>query len=164
MNHMNNLPLQFKIPLFSKRALTVVLLVVFIFVLALLAASLGVSSVGLKEVWQSLLSLIWPDMTPLNGVCAVVFDLRLPRVILAVLSGMCLALSGAAAQGVLMNPMVSPFVLGVAPGSCVWSRFGPGFGCGAYRAWALFGSGQRFCHGDFCHVVLLQLIHGQTLF
>ncbi|KIX12963.1 iron ABC transporter permease [Dethiosulfatarculus sandiegensis] len=98
-----------------------ILLVILICILlaGCLAASLGIASVGMVEVGQSLLSLIWPQSAPPGGADIVVFDLRLPRVLLALVVGFSLALSGAAAQGVLMNPLVSPFVLGVAPGAAL---------------------------------------------
>jgi iron complex transport system permease protein len=44
----------------------------------------------------------------------VVVNMRLPRIMLAMLTGVCLAVAGAVMQGVLRNPLVSPFTLGLA--------------------------------------------------
>ena len=47
----------------------------------------------------------------------IVLDLRLPRVIMVMLVGAGLAVSGAASQGIFRNPLVSPFILGVSSGA-----------------------------------------------
>lgn len=54
-----------------------------------------------------------------NTAEGVVFTLRLPRIIGAVLVGSALSLSGAAYQGVFKNPLVAPDLLGVSSGACV---------------------------------------------
>jgi ABC-type Fe3+-siderophore transport system permease subunit len=48
---------------------------------------------------------------------AVLMQLRLPRVVLAVLVGAALAVSGAAYQGVFRNPLADPYLLGAAAGA-----------------------------------------------
>jgi iron complex transport system permease protein len=48
---------------------------------------------------------------------AVVTELRLPRVVLAVLVGATLALAGGCYQGVFRNPLADPYLLGVAAGA-----------------------------------------------
>jgi iron complex transport system permease protein len=48
---------------------------------------------------------------------AVLMQLRLPRVLLAVLVGAGLAVSGAAYQGVFRNPLADPYLLGAAAGA-----------------------------------------------
>ena len=49
----------------------------------------------------------------------IVRDLRLPRAVLAALVGGALALSGAAFQALLRNPLAEPYVLGVSSGAAV---------------------------------------------
>ena len=49
----------------------------------------------------------------------IVWDLRLPRVILAVLVGASLALSGAVMQGFFQNPMADPYIIGVSSGAAL---------------------------------------------
>jgi len=46
----------------------------------------------------------------------ILFATRLPRIVLALVTGASLALSGAALQALLRNPLASPFTLGVASG------------------------------------------------
>jgi iron complex transport system permease protein len=47
----------------------------------------------------------------------VVFNIRLPRVLLAMLVGAALSISGATLQGIFRNPLVSPFILGLSSGA-----------------------------------------------
>ena len=50
---------------------------------------------------------------------SVVFNLRLPRITVAVLIGSGMAVSGAAFQSIFSNPLATPDTLGVASGTCV---------------------------------------------
>ncbi|MCD6505116.1 iron ABC transporter permease [Candidatus Poribacteria bacterium] len=77
----------------------------------LISLSLGAVSIGLKELLRILLG-------GGDGMeRAIVWEMRMPRVTMAILGGACLALSGAAIQGILRNPLASPFTLGVASAS-----------------------------------------------
>jgi iron complex transport system permease protein len=71
-----------------------------------------------------------PGLNPLPIHMNVVWDIRLPRAILAAFVGGSLAVSGAAFQGLFRNPLVSSGVLGVSAGA----------GFGASLAIILFGS------------------------
>lgn len=44
----------------------------------------------------------------------IIVGFRLPRILLALFTGMCLAIAGAVMQGLLRNPLVSPFTLGMS--------------------------------------------------
>lgn len=48
---------------------------------------------------------------------SVLWNMRLPRILLAMLTGAALAVSGAAFQGVFRNPLVSPDILGLSSGA-----------------------------------------------
>jgi iron complex transport system permease protein len=83
--------------------------------LALMAVgvSLGSERLSLAEVWDGLTN---PAHTSDR---IIVWDLRLPRVILAVLVGANLAVAGALLQGVTRNPLADPHLLGISAGSGV---------------------------------------------
>ena len=86
------------------------LLLMLIFLLAamVLAANLGAMSLSVRALWQAPLSdLIWQ----------IWLDIRLPRVLLAVVMGMALAVSGAVMQGVFRNPLADPGLLGISSGA-----------------------------------------------
>ncbi len=54
----------------------------------------------------------------------LIVDIRLPRVLTAVLVGAALSISGAAYQAVFRNPLVSPGLLGVLPGAAAGAALG----------------------------------------
>ena len=54
----------------------------------------------------------WPETSEV-----ILFQIRLPRVLLAGLVGAALTISGTALQGLFRNPMASPFVLGISSGA-----------------------------------------------
>jgi iron complex transport system permease protein len=62
---------------------------------------------------------------------AIVRELRLPRALLAVLVGGALALSGAALQALLGNPLADPYLLGVSGGAACGTLVGSLLGLGA---------------------------------
>ena len=49
----------------------------------------------------------------------IIFNLRLPRILAAILVGAALAVAGTTYQGIFRNPLVSPDILGVSNGSCI---------------------------------------------
>src|SRR5215469_122163 len=51
----------------------------------------------------------------------IVFDLRLPRIVLGILVGAALSVAGASFQAMLRNPLADPYVLGVSNGAAVGS-------------------------------------------
>lgn len=54
---------------------------------------------------------------------ALVLDLRLPRVLLAALVGMCLAGAGTLYQALFRNPLADPYILGVSSGAGLGATF-----------------------------------------
>jgi len=96
-------------------------LVILILALVLAAAvvvSLGIGSVYLSplEIFQSIGNAIfgWIEGNPDSNAGLILLQFRLPRIILAILTGIALALAGAVMQGLLRNPLVSPFTLGLS--------------------------------------------------
>lgn len=94
-------------------------------VLGVLLAVVAVASLGIgrydipfARVIDILLAPVRPPAVAITPSEAnVVFTVRLPRILLALLTGAGLALSGAALQGVFRNPLVGPQVIGVSSGA-----------------------------------------------
>ncbi|MGK0501200.1 MAG: iron complex transport system permease protein [Oceanicoccus sp.] len=59
----------------------------------------------------------WIDTTWRQSQAVIILELRAPRVILAMLAGAGLAVSGAALQAATRNPLADPFLLGVSSGA-----------------------------------------------
>jgi iron complex transport system permease protein len=70
-----------------------------------------------EDVWDAVVSGVFqlPVEETFRKTFTVIFALRFPRVLLAVLAGAALATSGVVMQALLRNPLVSPFTLGVSP-------------------------------------------------
>ena len=85
-------------------------------VVGVLAGPLDISA---GDAIRSLLARIGlTDATPLGATEeAILWELRVPRVVLAALVGGMLALAGATYQGVFHNPLADPYLLGVAAGA-----------------------------------------------
>ncbi len=54
----------------------------------------------------------------------ILFSIRAPRVIVAVLMGMALGSSGAVLQGILRNPLADPYILGISSGASLTAALG----------------------------------------
>lgn len=62
-------------------------------------------------------ALVTGEPHPTDALHTIVLNLRLPRLLLAALVGVCLALSGAVMQALFQNPMADPYIVGVSSGS-----------------------------------------------
>ncbi len=83
--------------------------------LASAALSLGLGSfpTSAMDVWQALVA---PHT---SEVAFIVWELRLPRILLAMLVGAALAVAGALLQGIVRNPLASPDVIGITSGAAL---------------------------------------------
>jgi iron complex transport system permease protein len=80
--------------------------------------AVGPAGVPLGQVLAALAArLPWHPGTATPLVTAIVWQIRLPRVILGGLVGSMLAGAGAAYQGVFRNPLADPYLLGIAAGA-----------------------------------------------
>jgi iron complex transport system permease protein len=99
-----------------------------------LGVAIGSVSLGPGELWNALRGV--GDSTPI----AIVRTLRLPRVVMAVLVGAGLGMSGGGLQGAMRNPLAEPYLLGVSGGAAVGAVVALQFGLGnAFLPVAAFG-------------------------
>ena len=83
------------------------------------AISLGAVSIPLGTVWGVILDRAAPGLVEADwssGRAAIVWEIRLPRALLAALVGAGLALVGAVLQSVTRNPLADPHLLGISSG------------------------------------------------
>ena len=65
----------------------------------------------------SMRELFFPEAGDVDdSLRQILFEIRLPRILLGILTGACLAVSGAILQGVMRNPLASPGIIGVSSG------------------------------------------------
>ncbi len=60
--------------------------------------------------------LVSPDYS-CSAAPTIVWEVRLPEILLALIAGAALGLSGAGLQGVFRNPLADPFLLGISSGA-----------------------------------------------
>jgi iron complex transport system permease protein len=78
----------------------------------------GPVHLGAANVVRAVFAHVLGLRSPLHGANdAILWDLRLPRVVLGALVGGTLAAAGAAYQGVFRNPLADPYLLGAAAGA-----------------------------------------------
>ena len=94
-----------------KLGIICLMLTVLLLGMMLLALSLGSAGYSVQEIIKGLLSEESSD------VYVVVYNLRLPRVIMAIEVGASLAVSGALLQAVMRNPLADPGIIGVSAGA-----------------------------------------------
>ncbi|MGY4610661.1 iron complex transport system permease protein [Thermostichus sp. MS-CIW-38] len=87
------------------------LLLSFIFLVLLVSMALGSVPMTFPELWQAL----WGQGDPIRQT--IVWQLRLPRALLAQLLGAALGMAGALLQGMLGNGLADPYLLGISAGA-----------------------------------------------
>ena len=113
----------------SKRRMSALFYCLLLLLLLLLmivgAAAVGAARLPLASVWQVFADLFSgisdPAMGSVDGVGAaarmIVLDVRLPRIMSALLVGSALGVAGAVFQGLLLNSLADPFTIGVSAGA-----------------------------------------------
>lgn len=102
-----------------------------------LALAVGPGELGLADVAAILghhLGVDGPAPPPIAD--AIVWELRLPRALLASVIGVALGCAGALTQGIFRNPLAEPGVLGIASGAALFAVVGFALGIDAAGPWA----------------------------
>lgn len=97
----------------------------FVLFLLLISTIVGVLFVGAYDFSEPILSIISKIFVDTANINAndyyVLFDLRLPRVLLSAIVGAGLAVGGASLQGVFRNNLASPDLIGITSGSVLFA-------------------------------------------
>lgn len=86
------------------------LLALLIFILALIAMKMGSITISYRELFEGL-------FVAYDKRVATIYDLRFPRIIVALLGGAALSCSGLLFQAVLKNPLADPGIIGISGGA-----------------------------------------------
>lgn len=101
----------------NKEILSFILLVFLPIILFFASFLMGRYPVSPIDVIKTILSPIFPQLTVSQTVSTIVWQIRLPRILAAILVGASLSMAGAAFQGIFKNPLVSSDLLGVSNGA-----------------------------------------------
>lgn len=92
-----------------------IIFIVFLFLLLLFIAAfsmtLGAFPITVAEVYSIILQCLFQSPETTKEV--VVWNLRLPRIFMGIIAGICIGIAGSIMQGVLKNPLASPYTLGI---------------------------------------------------
>jgi iron complex transport system permease protein len=101
----------------GRKVLVILSVFMALLITIVISVSLGAGSPRFNEAAQVILSKLFPFLGVDPGpqiTQTIILEIRLPRVVLAIIAGAGLAASGVAMQGVLKNPLVSPYILGIS--------------------------------------------------
>jgi len=101
----------------NKEIISIVLLVFLPIVLFFASFLMGRYPISPVDVVKTILSPIFPQLTVSSTVNTIVWQIRLPRILAAILVGASLSMAGTAFQGIFKNPLVSSDLLGVSNGA-----------------------------------------------
>ncbi|MER7851876.1 iron ABC transporter permease [Streptomyces bacillaris] len=104
----------------------------------LLSAAIGAYSIPIGDVLGSLQHRMGLGGQPLDRVGeSVLWNVRLPRVVLALLVGASLGCAGALMQGVFGNPLAEPGVIGISAGAAVGAVASIALGLTFFGNWTI---------------------------
>lgn len=96
---------------FSKLGFTYLGLLTLLFAAMILALIVGPVNLRFEQMWGAIIG----DGSPM--VDTILFDIRAPRMVLGLVVGVSLAMSGASLQGLLRNPLADPGLIGITAGA-----------------------------------------------
>ncbi|WP_194775405.1 FecCD family ABC transporter permease [Pararhodonellum marinum] len=104
----------------QKKKIWLLFLILMVVLFALISLSIGPYDLALKEIFQVLFQFKNGEGSlDERGKLAqlIIWDIRLPRILIAGLVGTALSVSGNVFQGCFRNPLVEPYILGVSSGA-----------------------------------------------
>lgn len=123
----------------TKHVIVPIFLTIVLFAIAIGAAFIGVADVPSNVVFHSFLHHLHIPTSERVIVPAyydmVIWQLRLPRIVMSLLAGASLALCGCVFQSIFRNPICDPYILGISSGASIGAAIAIIVGWDAY----LFG-------------------------
>ena len=129
--------------LVSGPATTLLYAVLVVVLLAAVTAAVSIGTVTLPagEVWTVVLRHLTGDVDGLDPLYdQIVWDLRLPRVLVAAVVGAGLSVIGAGLQALVRNPLADPYMLGITRGASLGAVLILAFGSAAFHGLGVTGA------------------------
>jgi iron complex transport system permease protein len=106
----------------------IILLILLIITVIFAALSIGAVKVDINDIIKILKSsILKKDNNFLNiedNIVYIIWNIRLPRILVSLLIGGMLSMAGVTYQGILKNPMADPFILGISSGAALGATIG----------------------------------------
>lgn len=106
---------------YFKAKITAILLFIVLILTIFLSVNMGRAGIAVGQLLKIVAGKISGNANLLVGIKeshqAIVWDIRLPRILTAILVGSGLAVSGAVFQSLLMNPLADSYTMGVSTGA-----------------------------------------------
>lgn len=105
---------------FIKKIVFFIICILVLLYLIIINISMGAASLNFGAIIQHIAAKIFfkTNLKNFDPVLnTIVWDLRMPRICMAILAGAGLGIAGTVMQGILRNPLVSPFTLGISAAS-----------------------------------------------
>jgi len=101
--------------------------------------TVGTVSISMAEAFSAAVDRLFSSADSIGQTQVILFDIRLPRILLALLVGAILASTGAVMQGLFRNPLADPSLIGVSGGASVGASLMIVLASGAVESGLLMG-------------------------
>ncbi|NLB01649.1 MAG: iron ABC transporter permease, partial [Methanomicrobiales archaeon] len=134
----------------EKRALFIAALILILIALVGVAVTLGSANLPVADSYLAILAGLFPGAVDLpdrmieSNAVGIVWGWRLHRVLFAIVAGFGLAIAGTVMQGVLRNPLASPFTLGIASAASCGASIAIVLGAGFLSGYLIIGNAFLF--------------------
>jgi iron complex transport system permease protein len=98
----------------AQKLLLAFILTGLLFLLSLHSLSVGGATYSVRESWKAIVSGIGKSLNEMELPHQILWHLRIPRVLMAIVCGIGLAAAGLMMQTILRNPLASPYTLGIS--------------------------------------------------
>ncbi|MDY0383011.1 MAG: iron chelate uptake ABC transporter family permease subunit, partial [Atribacterota bacterium] len=115
------------------------ILLIFLFLFGLISLTIGSYKLTISEIYQGLTG------KGTGSAELIIWNVRLPRILAALIAGISLSVSGAVMQSTLRNPLASPYTIGISHGA----MFGAAFAIILFGIGGAESSGKIFINSPY---------------
>lgn len=103
------------------------LLIISVCLFTVVSVAIGVADISVSETFQIIMHQLFGTSIPegvTQGQITIITQIRIPRILMAILTGANLAVTGAIYQALFRNTMADPFMLGISSGASLGAGIG----------------------------------------
>jgi iron complex transport system permease protein len=148
----------------STFTIVIIALVITLVLSIIISVSIGQVSIPIAESYKILIKkftdLLTGNSTQLGMFEDIIWQIRLPRVLLAMIVGIGLTLCGVVMQASVQNPLADPYILGISSGASLGATFSIMIGFGSAGVFSQFGVAFWAFIGAFIAAILVMGLAG----